>query len=140
GVVERRTDRPRREPRERPEAGFDRNAPTGNGGVWFRLDIGRKRNADPKWLLPMLCKRGGITKRDIGTIRIFDRESKVEIAPRAAEAFAAAVAGPAPAGDNIAIERTTAPGGVASEGQRPKSRPGYKPRPKEPRRARAEQG
>ena len=138
GVVERRpergADRPRRDPREASERGYDRNAATGNGGVWFLLDIGRKKNADPKWLLPMLCKRGGITKRDIGTIRIFDRESKVEIAPRAAEAFAAAVAGPAPAGDNIAITRTTAPGGVASEGPRAKARPGYKAQAKEARR------
>ncbi len=145
GVAERRPERrsesARREPREahesRPERGYDRNAPTGNGGIWFRLGIGRKKNADPKWLLPMLCKRGGITKRDIGTIRIFDRESKVEIAPRAAEAFAAAVAGPAPAGDNIAIERTTAPGGISAEGPRPKARPGYKPRPKEAGRSKA---
>ena len=128
GVAERRPERARREPRE--AAGYDRNAPTGNGGVWFRIDVGRKKNADPKWLLPMLCKRGGVTKRDIGTIRIFDRESKVEIAPRAAEAFAAAVAGPAPAGDNIAIERTSAPGGVAADGPRPTARPGYSPRPK----------
>ena len=127
GVVERRPERrsesARREPHEAPERGYDRNAPTGNGGIWFRLDIGRKKNADPKWLLPMLCKRGGISKRDIGAIRIFDRESKVEIAPRAAEAFAAAVAGPAPAGDNIAIERSTAPGGVSADGPRPKARP-----------------
>ena len=135
GVVERRPERGFREPRDGQETGrergYDRNAPTGNGGIWFRLDIGRKKNADPKWLLPMLCKRGGITKRDIGTIRIFDRESKVEIAPRAAEAFAAAVAAPAPAGDTIAITRTTAPGGVAAEGPRPKARPGFRPRAKD---------
>ena len=120
-----------REGREGRESGYDRNAPTGNGGVWFRLDIGRKKNADPKWLLPMLCKRGGVTKRDIGTIRIFDKESKVEIMPRVAEAFAAAVAGPPPPGENIHIEPTSAPGGVSSEGPRPKLRPGYKPRPKD---------
>ena len=113
------------------DSGYDRNAATGNGGVWFRLDIGRKKNADPKWLLPMLCKRGGVTKRDIGTIRIFDKESKVEIAPKAAEAFAAAVAGPPPPGENIHIEPTSAPGGVSAEGPRPKLRPGYKPRPKD---------
>ena len=94
GVADRRSDRAPREPREGRDSGYDRNAAQGNGGIWFRIDIGRKKNADPKWLLPMLCKRGGVTKRDIGTIRIFDRESKVEIAPKAAEAFAAAVAGP----------------------------------------------
>ena len=130
GVAERRPERTRREPREGRESGDDRDAPTGNGGIWFRLDIGRKKNADPKWLLPMLCKRGGITKRDIGTIRIFDRESKVEIAPRAAEAFAAAIAVPGPGGDNIGITRTTAPGGVSSDRPRPKTRPAQNMSPK----------
>jgi ATP-dependent RNA helicase DeaD len=138
GVEERRPERARREPRE--PGGYDRNAATGNGGIWFRIDVGRKKNADPKWLLPMLCKRGGITKRDIGTIRIFDRESKVEIAPRAAEAFAAAVAMPGPAGDNIAIERSSAPGGIDAEGPRPRAKPGYKPKPKGAGHRRAEHG
>ena len=39
--------------------------------VWFRLDIGRSKNADPKWLLPMLCRKGGLNRADIGAIRIF---------------------------------------------------------------------
>ncbi len=140
GVEERRPDRARRDSREGRESGYDRNAATGNGGIWFRIDVGRKKNADPKWLLPMLCKRGGVNKRDIGTIRIFDRESKVEIAPRAAEAFAAAVALPGPAGDNIAIERSSAPGGVSVEGPRPRAKPGYKPKPKGVGHRRVEQG
>ena len=112
-------ERARREP-------YDHHAAGGEGGVWFRLDIGRKKNADPKWLLPMLCKRGGVTKRDIGAIRIFDRESKVEIAPRAAEAFAAAVAGPAPAGETITIQRTSPPDGAMADA--PRARPGHRPR------------
>jgi ATP-dependent RNA helicase DeaD len=62
-------------------------APDG-GSFWFRLAIGRKDNADPRWLLPMLCGRGKITRQDIGAIRIFDRETKVEIAASAAELFA----------------------------------------------------
>ena len=112
----------RREPRDRPTAsrsGADRNETGGENrdetgsGIWFRLDVGRKKNADPKWLLPMLCKRGNINKRNVGAIRIFDRESKVEIAAGVAESFAAAVAVPGPKGDNIAIERTSAPGGPA---------------------------
>ena len=52
--------------------------------------------------------------------------------PRAAEAFAAAIMPePAPAGENIAIERTTAPGGEfppTAPGRRP--RPGFKPQMK----------
>ena len=60
-------------------------------GSWFLLTVGRSKGADPKWLLPMLCKRGGITRDDIGPIRIFERETKVLISDRAARDFAHAV-------------------------------------------------
>ena len=61
---------------------------SGAGGAWFRMNIGRRSNADPRWLLPMLCRRGGITKGDIGAIRIFDRETKFEVRDGAAHRFA----------------------------------------------------
>ena len=60
--------------------------------VWFRLNVGRQRKADPKWLIPEICRQGGVTKRAIGAIRIFDEETKFEIDTDAAEAFAANVA------------------------------------------------
>ena len=59
--------------------------------TWFRLDIGRKNNADPKWLLPMICRRGHVTKPDIGAIRINENETRFEIANHAAAKFAAAM-------------------------------------------------
>ena len=59
------------------------------GGAWFRIDVGRAKGADPKWILPMICRAGGITKADIGTIRVFDHETKFEISAEAAEKFAA---------------------------------------------------
>ncbi len=58
--------------------------------VWFRLDIGRRNEADPRWLLPMICRRGKITKADIGAIRIFDRETKFEVNEGAADRMIAA--------------------------------------------------
>ncbi|MCC6914427.1 MAG: DEAD/DEAH box helicase [Rhodospirillaceae bacterium] len=58
-------------------------------GQWFRLNVGRDRKADPKWLIPEICRQGGITKREIGAIRIFDDETKFEIATEVAEKFAA---------------------------------------------------
>ncbi|MDR4306809.1 DEAD/DEAH box helicase [Chelatococcus sambhunathii] len=76
-------------------------------GVWFRLAVGRKQNADPKWLLPLLCRRGGVTRTEIGAIRIFDRETKVAIAADAADAFAASALG-SEKGD-VAITRADAP-------------------------------
>jgi ATP-dependent RNA helicase DeaD len=50
--------------------------------VWFRMNVGRGDNADPRWLMPLLCRRGHITKRDIGAIRIFQTETRFEV-PRA---------------------------------------------------------
>lgn len=54
--------------------------PDMEGGVWFTISLGRKQRADPKWLLPMICKAGGVTKRDVGSIRIDDNETRFEIA------------------------------------------------------------
>jgi ATP-dependent RNA helicase DeaD len=60
--------------------------------VWFRMDIGRRHNADPRWLLPLLCRRGHVTRNEIGAIRIAANETFFQI-PRALEAkFRAAVA------------------------------------------------
>ncbi len=58
-------------------------------GVWFTLSLGRKHRADPKWLLPMICKAGEVTKADVGSIKIDDLETRFEIAADKAEAFAA---------------------------------------------------
>ncbi len=73
------------------------------GAVWFKLDIGRSKNADPKWLLPMLCRKGGVQREDIGAIRIFPNETKVEIASNVAGAFLQAMR--RPGGDRIGVEK-----------------------------------
>jgi ATP-dependent RNA helicase DeaD len=57
------------------------------GSVWFRANIGRQKNAEARWLLPMICRRGGINKNDIGAIRIYDAHTEIEIAGQAAEEF-----------------------------------------------------
>jgi ATP-dependent RNA helicase DeaD len=84
-------------PGKGPRAGLSSTA------VLFKLNIGRTKNADPKWLLPMLCRKGNITKQDIGVIRIFDHETKIEIAETVAAQFAANMR--RPGGDNIQIEQ-----------------------------------
>ncbi len=61
------------------------------GSAWFRIDIGRTKNAEARWLLPLICRRGHVTKSEIGAIRVFDRETRFEIAASAAPRFAAAV-------------------------------------------------
>jgi ATP-dependent RNA helicase DeaD len=59
--------------------------------VWFRMDIGRRHNADPRWLLPMLCRRGHITRTEIGAIRIAAGETMFEIPRHASSRFMQAV-------------------------------------------------
>jgi ATP-dependent RNA helicase DeaD len=60
--------------------------------VQFRISVGRNNRADPKWIVPLLCRLGGITKRDIGGIRVFDTDTRFEISRDISEAFATATA------------------------------------------------
>ncbi|MCW1839487.1 DEAD/DEAH box helicase [Prosthecomicrobium hirschii] len=80
---------------EGPAGGDQHGAPPARLGpdevVWFRMSVGRNRNADPRWLIPLICRLGHITKKDIGAIRIFDRDTRFEISREAAPKFAAAV-------------------------------------------------
>ena len=56
-------------------------------GVWFKLSVGRERNADPKWLLPEICRQGEVTKKDVGAIRVFEMETLFQIDPALAPKF-----------------------------------------------------
>jgi len=107
----------------KPEQGRRSNAPRRAGemenGVWFKITVGRERNADPKWLLPEICRQGEITKKDIGSIRVYERETRFEVSSGVAEAFATRVAArqkggvrifPAPDGPST----DTAPASTAS--------------------------
>ena len=72
--------------------------------VWFRINAGRNNNADPRWLLPYLCRRGHLTKREIGAIRIFDRETRFEIPRAVANRFVAALRKTDDGDPDVAIE------------------------------------
>lgn len=90
--------------------------------AWFRINVGRSGNADPRWLLPFLCRHGHVTRRDIGAIRIFDRETRFEVAGAAAGRFMAAVAKAVNDDPDVVIEPSE-PAGDA-----PRSRPRLSPR------------
>lgn len=78
--------------------------------VWFKMNVGRRNNADPKWILPLLCRRGGVTKNDIGAIRIAANETHVGIAAAAAAKFSKAIAQPGHDEDNdVEIIRAEGP-------------------------------
>ena len=62
--------------------------PDMQGGVWFTISLGRKQRADPKFLLPMICNAGKVTKRDVGSIKIEDAVTRFEISADKAVGFA----------------------------------------------------
>jgi ATP-dependent RNA helicase DeaD len=49
------------------------------GGAWFRMNVGHAHQADPRWIVPILCRRGQVEKKHIGAIRIFDRDTRFQI-------------------------------------------------------------
>jgi ATP-dependent RNA helicase DeaD len=77
--------------------------------MWFRVLIGRERKADPKWLLPHICRRGGVTRDEIGKIEVLPRETRFEVARHAADAFARAACRPDPRMPDARIEPLRAP-------------------------------
>ncbi|MRU14373.1 DEAD/DEAH box helicase [Roseovarius sp. A21] len=66
--------------------------------VWFSLSEGRNQAASPRHLLPMICKAGGLSKDDIGAIRIADDLSYIEIREASVPGFLAAI------GEGMVIE------------------------------------
>ena len=70
---------------EAPRPGFE-------DASWYRIELGRSKNAEARWLLPLICRRGHVTRTDIGAIRVFERETRFQIAASAVEQFDRAVA------------------------------------------------
>lgn len=121
-----------------------------SAGAWVSLSIGRSRQAEPRWLIPLLCKAGGLSKRQLGAIRILDQETHVEIDADSIDDFLAHVgeggrleksirvtrlAAPPPArppGPNRAQRREAAFGGPNAEQARVRAKPAA-PRPKRPK-------
>jgi ATP-dependent RNA helicase DeaD len=104
--------------------------------VWFRLNIGRRQNADVRWILPLLCRRGHVTKNEVGAIKIGQNETMFDVPRHAADRFAAALKRTAQEDpdDGILIEtmagsprdaaRDNARGAPRHEARRPTGRPG----------------
>ncbi len=67
--------------------------------VWVSLSVGRKQNAEPRWLIPLLCNGGDITKADLGTIKMQQTETFVELNAEQADAFLLSV------GPNLMLEK-----------------------------------
>ena len=105
-------------------------------GPWFLLNVGRERNADPKWLLPEICRQGEITKQDIGAIRVYSNETRFQVDARVAEKFTTLVAArqkggvrifPAPGNSG---EQSPPKTGQAEPAEKKAGKPGFAGKPK----------
>jgi ATP-dependent RNA helicase DeaD len=119
-------------PRPRPDRLARHGMP--EGSVWFRAAIGKRKKAEARWLLPMICRRGGIDKDAIGAIRIMEDTTEFEISANAAESFAELVARP-DKNDNIRIDRMDEAPQRRPENDRP-AREGARAKPPARRRER----
>ncbi|HSR00266.1 MAG TPA: DEAD/DEAH box helicase [Sphingomicrobium sp.] len=67
-----------------PRQGFE-------AATWFRINAGRRHNADPRWLLPLICRYGHVTRTEIGAIRLAANESFFQVSERSTPGFVKAL-------------------------------------------------
>ncbi|EKE44460.1 ATP-dependent RNA helicase, DEAD/DEAH box family protein [Oceaniovalibus guishaninsula JLT2003] len=101
-------------------------APFDSGG-WVALSVGRNQRAEARWILPLLCRAGDISKDDIGAIRVQPNQTLVEISARALDGFLAAVGPAMKLEDDIALRRAEGPNARPAPAARP--RPASRPVP-----------
>ncbi|MBT6096300.1 MAG: DEAD/DEAH box helicase [Rhodospirillaceae bacterium] len=90
-------------------------------GVWFSLSVGREHKAEPRWLLPMLCRAGHFTKRDVGAIRIRQSETFVELAPGCVDKFLEALGPSCKMEKTISVTRLQEAPNLSNETRKPNS-------------------
>ncbi len=74
-----------------------------DGAVLFRINLGAAAKAEPKWLLPLICRRGGVTRKEVGAIRVGPDGSTFEISAQAAGDFALAASRSDPRAPHVEI-------------------------------------
>nr|WP_319386277.1 DEAD/DEAH box helicase [uncultured Roseibium sp.] len=80
-------------------------------GVWFSLSLGHRQRAEPRWILPLICRAGHVTKREVGAIKIFQNQLYFEIAGSHGERFADVIKRDGSGEDNVTIALLDARGG-----------------------------
>ncbi|WP_299843257.1 DEAD/DEAH box helicase [uncultured Jannaschia sp.] len=92
--------------------------------AWVALSVGRDDRAEPRWLLPLLCRAGGLDREAIGAIRVQDTETFVELAEARLSGFMAALGDGGTLEDGIRVRPIAAPAAAPSPGKRRAAAPG----------------
>jgi len=80
-------------------------------GIWFSLSLGHRQRAEPRWILPMICRAGHVTKKEVGAIKIFQNQLYFEIAGSHGQRFADVVKREGTGEENAVITLLDARGG-----------------------------
>ncbi|MGI9423735.1 MAG: helicase-related protein, partial [Hyphomicrobiaceae bacterium] len=104
--------------------------------VWFSLSVGRRQNAVPGWLLPVLCSGGDLSKPEIGAIRVQQDHTFVEIDANSVDRFTASIGPNKTLQKNIRVKRLDAAPDLGPPGNR-KGSVSKKPRSSSIRKDRA---
>ncbi|MEM1038690.1 MAG: DEAD/DEAH box helicase [Pseudomonadota bacterium] len=59
--------------------------------LWITLSVGRKQNAEPRWLIPLICNAGEVSKPAIGYIKIEQNQTHIELDAKQADRFLEAI-------------------------------------------------
>ncbi|AKO97494.1 Superfamily II DNA and RNA helicase [Marinovum algicola DG 898] len=96
--------------------------------TWVALSVGRDDRAEARWILPLLCRAGGLDKDAIGAIRVQQNETFVELTEAVAPGFLTNLGAGNVLDENITVRPAEAP----PQGPRPPrdDRGPGKPRPK----------
>ncbi len=109
-----RPDRAERDSQKRHRNEFENS-------IWMSLSVGRKQNAEPRWLIPLICNAGGITKREIGSIRMQNSETFVQLDADHADSFFETLGPNRTLEKNITVTRLE---GTPNTGGKPDRKPG----------------
>ena len=102
---------------------------TFGASVWFAVSGGRNAGAEPRRLLPTLCRAGDLTKDDIGAIRIQADQSYVQILETRVPHFLAAIGPAMTLEEGAKLSQLASPPVLERESRGP-SKPAYKGAPK----------
>ncbi|MGY9046673.1 hypothetical protein P775_10840 [Puniceibacterium antarcticum] len=111
-----------------PDTKPDRKPREFGPSVWFSLSAGRDQNAEPRWLLPLLCRAGNIDKDSLGAIRVQETESFVELRASDADSFMAAIGPDGELEDGMTIKKLDRAPDIGAPPRRD-SKPARSPRP-----------
>jgi ATP-dependent RNA helicase DeaD len=106
---------PQRQQHYAPEPRFKAHHDTFGDCVWFSLSVGRKQNAEPRWILPAICRGGNLTKEDVGAIKVQAETTFVQLRSACVDQFLAGIGPNKTINKTIRVRRLESPPGSTNE-------------------------